>query len=183
MNISVDHNKSLKSNIKSEKAFTLIELLLVISIMALIIVIALPNIKSSIAKTHDVKRLNDMAQIQKALELYYDENGRYPSSDYDGNGGWDVGNADYQLLTNKLDDFMKEVPNDIWQTGTYNGYRYFRYSAGSYGCDSSKGAFYVLGIGDMETSARPYSDSPGWSCPSRNWQNEFDWVVGKFENE
>jgi len=30
----------------------------------------------------------------------------------------------------------------------------------------------------METSGRPHSDSPGWSCSGRDWQTEFDWVTG-----
>ena len=33
----------------------------------------------------------------------------------------------------------------------------------------------------METSGNPHPNSPGWICPSRNWQDEFDWVTGAFE--
>ena len=58
-------------------------------------------------------------------------------------------------------------------------YLYYRYLAGEAGCVN---AFYVLGVKDMEASGNPYPSSPmGWSCPSRNWQLEFDWVIGKSE--
>ena len=43
-------------------------------------------------KARDAKRLADMKQIRTALEMYYNDNGSYPDSDYDGCGGWDVGN-------------------------------------------------------------------------------------------
>jgi len=78
---------------------------------------------------------------------------------------------------------MKSVPKDPIGTGTCGGYtyRYYRYSAGSSGCDPARGAFFVLGVVDMETSGNPYPGSPGWKCPNRNWQNEFDWVIGGFE--
>jgi hypothetical protein len=81
-----------------------------------------------------------------------------------------------------LDDgYMSVVPVDPINAGL-NTYYYYRYSAGSSGCDPNRGAFYVLGINDMEGGETPHLSSPGWSCPSRNWQVEFDWVTGKFEN-
>lgn len=80
---------------------------------------------------------------------------------------------------------MSQIPVDPkggTGTGCY-GYNYYVYNAGSYGCDAAKGNFYVLGVRDMETSANPYPTSPGWSCPARDWQAEFDWVTGRFKNE
>jgi len=45
-------------------------------------------------KTRDVKRLADLRQISKALELYYDANGSYPVGGYDSRpdfgGDWNV---------------------------------------------------------------------------------------------
>ena len=62
-------------------------------------------------------------------------------------------------------------------------YLYARYSAGSGGCDSSKGNFYVLGIIYTATAkSATHPDSPGFSCSGRNWQSEFSWVTGGFEN-
>lgn len=63
---------------KSQSGFTLIELLVVIAIIGLLasmIVIALAN---SRAKARDAKRKQDMLNIGKALELYYNTNNSYP---------------------------------------------------------------------------------------------------------
>ncbi len=166
----------------TSKAFTLIELLVVIAIIGLLSLVVSASINSARVKARDARRLSDIRQIQNALELYYDKYGRYPTPDYDGCGGWDTGSQDYPLLNGRMDeDIMYPVPVDPSKSGNCTGYRYFRYGAGTSGCDASKGAFYVLGIVDIEGSGRPHSDSPGWSCPSRNWQSEFDWVVGQFE--
>ena len=163
------------------KGFTLIELLVVIAIIGILSSVVLASLNSARKRARDTRRLSDMNQIQTALEYYYDNHGRYPQSDYDGCGGWDVGNQDFSLIKDGLGEVMPKLPVDSIATGNCSGYRYYRYSAGSYGCDSSRGAFYVLGVTDMESSNRPYPTSLGWSCPNRDWQNEFDWVTGKFE--
>jgi prepilin-type N-terminal cleavage/methylation domain-containing protein len=165
------------------RGFTLIELLVVIAIIGLLSSVVLASLNTARMKARDAKRMADIRQIQNALELYYDVHGYYPTSDNDGCGGWDVGNRSFPLLNGRMDsNILSPVPVDSTATGNCTGYRYFRYGAGASGCDASKGAFYVLGIVDLETSGRPHSTSPGWSCPSRNWQGEYDWVIGKFEN-
>jgi len=164
-----------------KKGFTLIELLVVISIIGLLSSIVLASLNVARIKARDAVRLSDMKSIQLALELYYDSYGRYPSSDLDGCGGWDIGNQDFVLLNGKIDPFVGGKIRDATATGGCFGYRYYRYYAGYAGCPVSEGAFFVLGVVDMEGSDRPHPNSPGWSCSGRNWQNEFDWVTGGFE--
>ncbi len=168
-----------KYNFKS--GFTLIELLVVIAIISLLATLAVTSLNNARKKSRDAKRLADMKQVMTALALYYDKNNNYPESDRDGCGTWDVGNQDYTFMTNRLTGFLNNPPVDPTATGNCNGYRYYRYSAGCCGCPIDRGDFYVLGVVDMETSGRPHSDSPGWSCPNRNWQGEMDWVTGMFQ--
>jgi type II secretion system protein G len=170
-----------------KRGFTLIELLVVIAIIGLLATLAVVAFGNARKKARDAKRLSDMTQIQKALELYKDDNGRYPAITGDSCcNGWDQGPCAGDPFINSLvtAGFMGSVPTDP-SGGTGNGcygYNYYRYNQAYASCDSSRGAFYVLGVKDMETSARPHPDSPGWSCSGRDWKTEFDWVVGGFEN-
>lgn len=67
-----------KKNNRRYRGFTLVELLVVISIISLLSSIVLTSVNNARAKARDARRLTDVKQIQTALELYYDTNGRYP---------------------------------------------------------------------------------------------------------
>ncbi|MCM2339038.1 MAG: type II secretion system GspH family protein [Burkholderiales bacterium] len=173
-----------KKNNKN-KGFTLIELLVVVAIIGLLASVILSSLNTARIKARDAKRLSDMHQMEIALSLYYNAYGNYPYSDYAGCGGWDssgtpAGTPSFitPLVSEKFlpINLLDSVIND-----SCGNYAYYRYSAGDYGCDSSRGAYYVLGVRDMESSPNPFPKSPGWSCPSRNWQGEFDWVTGMYE--
>lgn len=159
--------------------------------------VALVSASGVRAKARDARRLSDARQITTALHLYFVKNEKFPGSTasygesetVNACGGWDTSTVDNDsdgrsFIEPLIDDaIISVVPADPIGTGLCGGYtyRYYRYGAGSYGCDAARGAFFVFGINDMETSARPYPSSPGWNCPTRNWQTEFDWVVGGFE--
>lgn len=69
----------------SQKGFTLIELLIVIGLIAVLTgaVLTIFNPLAQIQKSQDTKRKSDLALIQKGLELYYQDSGRYPPSTLD----------------------------------------------------------------------------------------------------
>lgn len=60
--------------------FTLIEMILVVGIIAIMATMLLTvlNPFNQFAKAADARRKSDLSQIQKALESYYADNGRYP---------------------------------------------------------------------------------------------------------
>lgn len=158
--------------------------MVVIAIIGLLSSIVLASLSEARKKARDAKRLADAAQIINALELYNSTYNTYPGNTDNDCGGWDTGNTtagDVFITPLQTSNSISKVPMDSIGSGTCSGYRYYRYSAGSNGCNINNGAFFVLGISDMETSAGIYPTSPGWSCSGRNWQSEFDWVVGKFE--
>ncbi len=171
----------------NNKGFTIIEILVVISIIGFLSSIILVSLQEARTKTRDTIRLSNMQQILLALKMYYNDNGAYPENTDNDCSGWDAGynggpaSNDPFIQPLVTTGFFTRTPGDPTTTGNCGGYAYYRYNAGAAGCDSSRGAFFVLGVRDMETSGRPHPTSPGWSCPLRNWQTEFDWVTGGFE--
>lgn len=70
---------------KSKSGFTLIELLVVIVVIGVLAVITLVAYNGMQGRARDDQRKTDIANIQKALELYYADNGQYPPSVNGGN--------------------------------------------------------------------------------------------------
>lgn len=64
----------------NNKGFTLIELMVVIAIVAILTAVILSSIYGSRGKARDAKRISDIAQIQLALEQYFDRCQVYPST-------------------------------------------------------------------------------------------------------
>lgn len=58
--------------------FTLIEVLVVISIIGILASFILPNLLGARQRAADAKTKNNMAQFKGALRLYYNENQTYP---------------------------------------------------------------------------------------------------------
>jgi len=63
------------------KGFTLVELLVTISILATLIAILLPNFMGTRQKARDSKRIQDLQSMRNALRLYYNDNKIYPEGD------------------------------------------------------------------------------------------------------
>jgi len=62
-------------------SFTLIELLLVMALLAVLALLLIGNFSSTMKRGRDQQRKNDLNQIQKALETYYEDNQSYPTFD------------------------------------------------------------------------------------------------------
>jgi prepilin-type N-terminal cleavage/methylation domain-containing protein len=69
-----------------KRAFTLIELLVVIAIISLLSVGVITNMNESRLAAQDARRIAEIKQIEKALALYYQKHGAYPSH----TSGWGV---------------------------------------------------------------------------------------------
>lgn len=93
------------------KGFTLIELLVAMAIIGILATIGLGAFFTSQIKARDARRKQDLGQIQKALEMYYNDNDSYPDGILFGVRWEDSGEL-----------YMKEVPNDPKSNtgGTYD---------------------------------------------------------------
>ena len=74
----------MKTTSQHDKSFTLIELLIVVAIIGILAALIIVSVTTASAKARDVKRQEDLRNIQKAVEMYYTTNGSYPST----GGGW-----------------------------------------------------------------------------------------------
>lgn len=75
---------SLNTNQQKQAGFTLIEILLVMIIIAVLVGIGLGSFRGSQIKSRDAKRVADLDQLARALEIYHNDKGHYPVSTTDG---------------------------------------------------------------------------------------------------
>ncbi len=115
---------------KRLQGFTMIELIVVIAILGLLSTIGLVSFRTAQIKGRDAQRKSDLTQIQKALEIYYNDYGYYPTDDYPASGSF----ADAKGTL-----YMKEIPEDP----KFSTYPYF-----------SDGTFYIL-YARLENSQDP----------------------------
>lgn len=129
------------------KGFTLVELLVVVSIIALLSTVTISSLNSARARARDAQRELDIKTIQTALESYYISNGVYPqtSNVYSYEAGWQntFGAA---LGINIPVDPINESSLPA-HSGGYN-YRYFAHSNPVY----CSGQSYFLNF-NKETSS------------------------------
>ncbi len=69
------------------KAFTLIELLIVVAIIAILATIAIPNVLEALVRARVSRVKADMRTIATALDAYFSDHNSYPR-DHD-NAGWE----------------------------------------------------------------------------------------------
>ncbi len=98
---------------RNRRGFTLIELMVVISIISLLSSIVLASVKTVRMKARDARRKEDLHNIYTALHLYYDEKGYLPhtfnnSNDESLDGDSDCGTWDYS------NDQENNGINDPW---------------------------------------------------------------------
>lgn len=175
-----------------KQGFTIVELLIVIVVIGILATITVVAYNGIQGRALDSRRLSDARLIIKALEMYKINNGSYPVVAYVGAGnlsGWEssahetVGEFIKPLSLAEY-GFTKGTPVDpVNNIANSQTYLYYKYDAGTSGCSASFGAFYVFGIKRTSTYGDAvHPNSPGFSCSSRDWQTEFSWVTGGFEN-
>jgi prepilin-type N-terminal cleavage/methylation domain-containing protein len=172
-----------------QRGFTIVELLVVIVVIAVLATLPVAAYSGMQQRTRDTQRVSDMKTIVKGLEMYKTLNGSYPApSTTNTVSSWEASskNPSQFLSALKASGVMSSVPVDPVNTGTTDQYgflyKYYRYNAGTNGCDAARGAYYVLAFGDAESSSSQLSTSPGFQCSGRSWNAEGGWVIGAYTN-
>lgn len=85
-------SKKIKHNTKNA-GFTLIELLVVIAIIGLLSSVVLVALASAKDKANNTVALQELHQVQLAMEFYYQANGNYPNPNTAGVGKYCIGGS------------------------------------------------------------------------------------------
>ncbi len=116
------------------KGFTLVELLVVITIIGLLSSVVLASLNEARSRARDARRISDLNTIQTALALYYEDNGHYPFHDKNNDGIHDcdeaagvtdecktfflsyktenTSNQQWDKLENMLSPYLSKLPKD-----------------------------------------------------------------------
>jgi general secretion pathway protein G len=71
---------SVASRRVAERGFTLLELITVVSLIAILTAIALPNYKAAIIQAKEAVLREDLFQFRDRIDQYYADKGKYPES-------------------------------------------------------------------------------------------------------
>ena len=116
-------------NQKNKKSgFTIIEVLIVVSIIGMLATIMLVTYTNSLKRSRDNRRVADVESIRLAVNMYADKNGKYP--DYSTPGVWSS-NANWNNLASNLVDYMNISNTKDPKDPTY----YYQYISTGSGTD------------------------------------------------
>ena len=141
-------------NHSPKKGFTLIELLAVIVIMGLLATVVVVNVAPFLGRSNFEKVKSDLAQIEKALELFRFNELRYPTT----NEGLSALVKPPESLKNPHiypeDGYIKSIPKDPWG----NPYLYLMP-----GTKSSSYDLFSYGADAVEGGTKQNADIGNWS--------------------
>ncbi len=136
------------------RAFTLMEILVVVGIIAILSAIVLGLYSPARLKARDAKRVSDLAQIQLAFGIFFDKCGVYPPN---------LNGVDYTCPNDSsiiLKDYLSSIPVDPINTGEY---------IYSYITTDSPATYYKItakfeNIGNPAMRDSTCSDTPTFYC-------------------
>lgn len=128
-----------------DTGFTFIEILVSVTIIAVLVAIGIGSYASINRQSRDTKRLSDLEQIRGALEQYRADNGQYPVSSWVSSA---TGTDDWidALVPEYMDALPLDPKNDVeGGTSPSAGVFIYAYNSGVWGvCVSAGGNEYIL---------------------------------------
>jgi general secretion pathway protein G len=123
--IQITEMRIFKTNNKKQKGFTLMELIVAMAILAILTTGGLTTYTRSLKRGRDAQRKSDLSQIQKALELYFNDKSSYPLDNGSGQIGSDAcqgstcvwGTSAFEDSTGTV--YMKLLPQDPIESQSY----------------------------------------------------------------
>lgn len=147
-----------------KKSFTLIELLIVIFIFGILTSLISLNFITSLKKGRDARRKADLEQIQRALEMYYEDKRSYPNFNIFANSNYSLCETQIAQSCGKEKVYMQKIPND---PNFGKSYEYQTDTGGSY--------YRLFACLENNQQVLPYSSltgTPAVSCSTRCKNNQ-----------
>ncbi len=113
----------MKVEMKKRNGFTLVELLLTITILSILTIIGMGQFRNAQKKAVDAQRKSDLSSIQRGLEMYYTDNGEFPLTD---DLLW--GGEFYSEVGGENIIYMKQLPAGDGMTYVSDGTSYALYA-------------------------------------------------------
>lgn len=95
-----------------KKSFTLIELMIIISILGVLSALISGNFITSLKKGRDARRKADLEQIQRALEMYYEDKRQYPVFNIFSSSNFSLCETKIDINCGSEKTYMQRIPND-----------------------------------------------------------------------
>ncbi|MEN9920820.1 MAG: hypothetical protein RL538_713 [Candidatus Parcubacteria bacterium] len=116
---------------KKVRGFTFVEVLVVVSVIAVLSTIVIAGMSEARKKSRDAERRSDLKLLQAAVERYKNDNGKYPEGCRPA-GQWSgqIGTAyacpdgSNQYIKDLAPKYIPVLPNDDQLNGTDSGYVY-----------------------------------------------------------
>ena len=135
---------------QSQSGFTVLELLVAIAIIGLLAAISVMQYERYQARARDSERLLDMHRLRIALELFFDDNGRYPgATDGISAAGEKIG--DGGAFETAMQPYLADMPVDPLHDGsTY----YYAYDPTHMNCSSDFGTVFGFRTAEAITNLK-----------------------------
>lgn len=164
--------------------FTLIEIMIVTTIIGMMSAIAVPKIINVVDRSRDTQRMSDVSKIALSLNSYYVDNSRYPAHVPNVAAAWREVSTDATWM-NSLGKYLPKPPRDPKNSFTGNPwantgevrsarmYAYYNYGNYTtlplYNCNLKN--YIVLGVTELQASP----PIPFAKCPSLDRSTMFDY--------
>jgi len=133
-----------------DKGFTLVELMVVVTVIAILVTIAVPNFMGAITRAKLSKAFAEMRNLGNAIEMFWIDHGAYPTSSSD--------------LTGPGLIYITSIPTDIFNKEGTRSVAEGALAEGSYGYYVTADTAWLLVSNGPDTNPDVTSEDIDWTA-------------------